>query len=70
MLTKVVYGALDDLGKAWKSLTPLEPFFERIEINPKFTAIVLQRKLWQALHLMLRSIVSLYNEFLSSLCNA
>ena len=40
MLTKVVYGALDDLGKAWKSLTPLEPFFERIEINPKFTAIV------------------------------
>ena len=40
MLTKVVYGALDDLGKAWKSLTPLEPFFERIEINPKFTVIV------------------------------
>ena len=44
MLTKVVYSALDDLGKAWKRLTPLEPYFERIEVNPKFTAIVPQEE--------------------------
>ena len=40
MLSKVVHGALEDLGKAWKRLTPLEPYFERMEVNPKFTAIV------------------------------
>jgi flagellar motor switch protein FliM len=39
-----VYSALDDLGKAWKRLTPLEPYFERIEVNPKFTAIVPQEE--------------------------
>lgn len=40
MLSKVVHDALEDLGKAWKRLTPLEPYFERMEVNPKFTAIV------------------------------
>ncbi len=39
-----MYSALDDLGKAWKRLTPLEPYFERIEVNPKFTAIVPQEE--------------------------
>jgi len=40
MLTKVVHSALEDLGKAWKRLTPLEPYFDRMEVNSKFTAIV------------------------------
>ena len=44
MLSKVVHGALEDLGKAWKRLTPLEPYFERMEVNPKFTAIVPQEE--------------------------
>ena len=45
MLSKVVHDALDDLGKAWKRLTPLEPYFERMEVNPKFTAIVPQEEI-------------------------
>ena len=44
MLSKVVYSALEDLGKAWKRLTPLEPYFERMEIQPKFAAIVPQEE--------------------------
>ena len=44
MLSKVVHDALKDLGKAWKRLTPLEPYFERMEVNPKFTAIVPQEE--------------------------
>ena len=44
MLSKVVHDALEDLGKAWKRLTPLEPYFERMEVNPKFTAIVPQEE--------------------------
>jgi len=40
MLSKVVHSALEDLGKAWKRLTPLEPYFDRMEVNSKFTAIV------------------------------
>ena len=44
ILSKVVHGALEDLGKAWKRLTPLEPYFERMEVNPKFTAIVPQEE--------------------------
>ena len=44
MLSKVVHDALEDLGKAWNRLTPLEPYFERMEVNPKFTAIVPQEE--------------------------
>ena len=44
MLSKVVFSALEDLGKAWKRLTPLEPYFERMEIQPKFAAIVPQEE--------------------------
>ncbi|MEC9012868.1 MAG: flagellar motor switch protein FliM, partial [SAR324 cluster bacterium] len=44
MLSKVVFSALEDLGKAWKRLTPLEPFFERMEVQPKFAAIVPQEE--------------------------
>ena len=44
MLTKVVFSALEDLGKAWKRLTPLEPYFERMEVQPKFAAIVPQEE--------------------------
>ena len=44
MLSKIVNGALEDLGKAWKRLTPLEPYFERMEVNPKFAAIVPQEE--------------------------
>ena len=44
MLSKVVFSALEDLGKAWKSLTPLEPYFERMEVQPKFAAIVPQEE--------------------------
>jgi len=44
MLSKVVHDALEDLGKAWKRLTPLKPHFERMEVNPKFTAIVPQEE--------------------------
>ena len=44
MLSKVVHDALEDLGKAWKRVTPLEPYFERMEVNPKFTAIVPQEE--------------------------
>tara|TARA_Y100001970_G_C14239329_1_gene863883 strand:+ start:807 stop:1880 length:1074 start_codon:yes stop_codon:yes gene_type:complete len=40
LLSKVVYNALEDLGSAWKTLTPLEPYFERMEVNPKFATIV------------------------------
>jgi len=42
LLSKVVLEALDDLGSAWKTLTPLEPYFERMEINPKFASVVPQ----------------------------
>ena len=44
MLSKVVFSALEDLGKAWKRLTPLEPYFERMEVQPKFAAIVPQEE--------------------------
>ena len=44
MLSKVVFSALEDLGKAWKRLTPLVPYFERMEIQPKFAAIVPQEE--------------------------
>ena len=44
MLSKVVFSALEDLGKAWKTLTPLEPYFERMEVQPKFAAIVPQEE--------------------------
>ena len=44
MLSKVVFSALEDLGKAWKRLTPLDPYFERMEIQPKFAAIVSQEE--------------------------
>ena len=44
MLSKVVFSALEDLGKAWKKLTPLEPYFERMEVQPKFAAIVPQEE--------------------------
>ena len=44
MLSKVVHDALEDLREAWKRLTPLEPYFERMEVNPKFTAIVPQEE--------------------------
>ena len=43
-LSKVVFSALEDLGKAWKRLTPLEPYFERMEVQPKFAAIVPQEE--------------------------
>ena len=36
--------ALEDLGKAWKRLTPLQPYFERMEVQPKFAAIVPQEE--------------------------
>ncbi len=44
LLSKVVNNALDDLGNAWKTLTPLEPYFERMEVNPKFVTIVPQQE--------------------------
>ena len=44
MLSKVVHSALEDLGKAWKRLTPLEPYFERMEVSPKFATIVPQEE--------------------------
>ncbi len=44
LLSKVVLNALEDLGNAWKTLTPLEPYFERMEVNPKFASIVPQQE--------------------------
>jgi len=44
LLSKVVLNALDDLSNAWKTLTPLEPYFERMEVNPKFASIVPQQE--------------------------
>ena len=44
MLSKVVHDALEDLGRAWNRLTPLEPYFERMEVNTQFTAIVPQEE--------------------------
>ena len=40
ILSKVFHSPHEDLGKAWKRLTPLEPYFDRMEVNSKFTAIV------------------------------
>ena len=44
LLSKVVLNALEDLSNAWKTLTPLEPYFERMEVNPKFASIVPQQE--------------------------